>query len=255
MGKRLSLGFTLAEVLITLGVIGIVAAMVLPSVLVQNRERENTAKLKKIYSTMTQAYTRAVAERGTPDFWDLIGENDPTGADNIKQILSPYFTVKPGGISGEIWLNTNTRKLNNQAGPNIGAGEGVEYATFAVVDGMSIAFTVEDKDCKGVFGDSKALQNVCATFIVDVNGSKQPNQFGFDIFQFYITKYGLQPYGNQADTTYPFETSCKLDSDGYGCAAWVVFRGNLDYRHCTGLEWNGKYKCHGVKDSKYNSDL
>lgn len=255
MGKINKRGFTLAEVLITLGVIGIVAAMTMPTLLVQHRERENTTKLKKIYSTMTQAYTRAVAERGTPEFWDLIGENDPTGAENIKQILSPYFTVKPGGINGEIWLDTNTRQLNNRPGPNLGSGEGGEYATFAVVDGMSIAFTVDDKDCKGVFGDSKALQNVCATFIVDVNGSKQPNQFGFDIFQFYITKYGIQPYGSQADTTHPFETSCTLQSDGYGCAGWVVFRNNMDYRHCTGLEWNGKHKCHGFDNSKYDNDL
>ena len=78
-------GFTLAEVLITLGVIGIVAAMILPSVLVQNRERENTAKLKKIYSTMTQAYTRVVAEQGTPEFWDLVGTDDPTGATNCRR--------------------------------------------------------------------------------------------------------------------------------------------------------------------------
>lgn len=153
MGKINKRGFTLAEVLITLGVIGIVAAMTMPTLLVQHRERENTTKLKKIYSTMTQAYTRAVAERGTPEFWDLMGENDPTGAENIKQILSPYFTVKLGGINGEIWLDTNTRQLNNRPGPNIGAGEGGEYATFAVVDGMSIAFTVDNKDCKGVFGD------------------------------------------------------------------------------------------------------
>ncbi len=255
MGKRTNFGFTLAEVLITLGVIGIVAAMVMPTVLVQNRERENTAKLKKVYSTMTQAYTRAVADIGTPDYWNLVGENDPTGAENLKKTLSPYFNVKPESINGEVWLNTNTQQLNRSAGPNIGAEEGGKYATFAVVDGMSLAFKVEDKDCKGVFGDSKALKNVCATFIVDVNGPKAPNQFGFDIFQFYITKYGLQPYGSQADTTYPFETSCKLDGDGYGCAAWVVFRGNLDYRHCTGLEWNGKYKCHGSNNSKYNSDL
>ena len=39
--------FTLAEVLITIGIIGIVAAMTIPALLVQNRERENTAKLKK----------------------------------------------------------------------------------------------------------------------------------------------------------------------------------------------------------------
>ena len=248
-------GFTLAEVLITLGVIGIVAAMILPSVLVQNRERENTAKLKKIYSTMTQAYTRVVAEQGTPEFWDLVGTDDPTGAKNIKDLLAPYFNTVPAA-DDETWKNLNTKLLSNRAtGPNIGSGIGGKYSAFATVDGVSVAFTVEDKDCSAEFGDSDALKNVCATLIVDVNGKTNPNQFGFDIFQFYITKYGLQPYGSQADTTYPFEDSCQLGSDGYGCAAWVVFRGNMDYRHCTGLAWNGKSKCHGLDDSKYNSGL
>ena len=132
-------GFTLAEVLITLGVIGIVAAMTMPTLLVQNRERENTAKLQKIYSTMTQAYTRAVAEQGTPEFWDLIGQNDPTGAANIKDILMPYFNVKPAA-DDQIWKNANTRLLDNSAtGPNIGAGAGQKYSTFAILDGMSKA--------------------------------------------------------------------------------------------------------------------
>lgn len=247
-------GFTLAEVLITLGVIGIVAAMTMPTVLVHNRERENTAKLKKVYSTMTQAYTRAVADIGTPDFWDLVGKDDVTGAENIKKVLGPYFTVKPNCADiGGCWRNENTYLLNRTPGPNIGALEDRTFSTFSVVDGMAFAFNVEDKDCKAVFGQTKALTNVCATFIVDVNGDKHPNQFGYDIFKFFITKFGIQPYGSQADEVNPFETSCKSTGDGYGCAAWVVFRDNMDYLHCTGLSWNGKYKCKGSNDSKYNS--
>lgn len=254
MGKMNKQGFTLSEVLITLGVIGIVAAMTLPTLLVHNRERENTAKLKKIYSTMTQAYTRAVAERGTPDFWDLKAQNDAEGAKNIKDILAPYFAVTPDGSKKAAWNNSNTMLLNKAQGPNLGTNTG-SYATFSVVDGMSVAFNIENPDCKAEFGDSKALKNVCATFIADVNGAKRPNQFGFDIFKFYITKYGIQPYGGQSDTTYAFEDSCKMSADGYGCAAWVVFRNNLDYFHCEGLNWDSKAKCKGLSDSKYDNDL
>lgn len=252
MNKR---GFTLAEVLITLGIIGVVAAITVPAVMVHNREVENTTKLKKIYSTITQAYTRAVTEFGTPEHWDLKAQNSPEGAENIKKILSPYFTVKPDNLDGDVWRDDNTILLNKSTGPNIGANEGGKYSTFAVVDGMSLAFNVENKDCEGVFGENRALQHVCATFTVDVNGSKLPNQFGYDIFKFYITKYGIQPYGTQADETTPFETNCTLDSDGYGCTAWVVFRSNMDYLHCDDLQWNGKYSCKGLVDSKYNIKL
>ena len=43
--------FTLAEVLITLGIIGVVAAMTMPSLIASHKEKETVSKLKKVYST------------------------------------------------------------------------------------------------------------------------------------------------------------------------------------------------------------
>ena len=56
--------FTLAEVLITLGIIGIVAAMTLPALIQKNSEKEIIAKLKKFNSTMDQAFMLAKNENG-----------------------------------------------------------------------------------------------------------------------------------------------------------------------------------------------
>ena len=53
-------GFTLAEVLITIGVIGIVAAMTLPMLLVNHREKEMVTRLKKVYTNISQAMQRAM---------------------------------------------------------------------------------------------------------------------------------------------------------------------------------------------------
>ena len=62
-------GFALAEVLITLGIIGIVAAMTLPALVQKNQEKVTVTKLKKVYSILSQAYQFAVNDYGTPDLW------------------------------------------------------------------------------------------------------------------------------------------------------------------------------------------
>lgn len=68
MGKN-KIAFTLAEVLITLGIIGIVAAMTLPALVQKHNEKVIVSNLKKSYSTMQQAYLMTVKDKGTPDSW------------------------------------------------------------------------------------------------------------------------------------------------------------------------------------------
>ncbi len=68
MGKK---GFTLAEVLITLGIIGVVAAMTLPTLITKYKEQETVTRVKKFYSVFSQAYTMAVLDNGTINNWGL----------------------------------------------------------------------------------------------------------------------------------------------------------------------------------------
>ena len=62
-------GFTLAEVLITLGIIGIVAAMTLPTLIQKKTNSEVEAKLKKIYSVMNQAILMSENDNGPKEYW------------------------------------------------------------------------------------------------------------------------------------------------------------------------------------------
>ena len=63
--------FTLSEVLITLGIIGVVAAIVTP-VLIQNYEKQETAaKVKAAYSILSQAINDSISENGDIDSWDF----------------------------------------------------------------------------------------------------------------------------------------------------------------------------------------
>lgn len=81
--------FTLAEVLITLGIIGVVAAMTIPT-LVTNADKKVTAtKLKAFYSKINQAVKMSTAYNGEPDGWEY-----PKNSNNYsqnKQFVDTYF--------------------------------------------------------------------------------------------------------------------------------------------------------------------
>lgn len=61
--------FTMAEVLITLGIIGIVAAMTLPSLIKKHQRIETETRLKKAYSVINQAFLAAQAKHGEAKDW------------------------------------------------------------------------------------------------------------------------------------------------------------------------------------------
>lgn len=61
--------FTLAEVLITLGIIGVVAAMTLPTLIQKKTNIEIETKLKKIYSVMNQAILMSEIDNGPKEYW------------------------------------------------------------------------------------------------------------------------------------------------------------------------------------------
>ena len=69
--QRKKNAFTLAEVLITLGIIGVVAALTLPALIQSNKNIEIEAKLKKIYSAMNQAIILSEADNGPKEYWPL----------------------------------------------------------------------------------------------------------------------------------------------------------------------------------------
>ena len=85
--------FTLAEVLITLGIIGIVAAMTLPSLVANYKEKEVITKAKKDYSIITQAFRLAQAEAGVPGDNSILYTGAAT-SDDVAKAFSKYI---PGG--------------------------------------------------------------------------------------------------------------------------------------------------------------
>lgn len=94
-------GFTLAEVLITLGVIGVISAMTLPTLIQTHRNHTVEAKLKKLYSVMNQALNMSEAENGNKADW----VNELATMEGTEKYLLPYLkTTKTEEDDDNIYL-------------------------------------------------------------------------------------------------------------------------------------------------------
>lgn len=236
-------GFTLAEVLVTLGIIGIVAAMTLPVVIGKYQEKETTAKLKKFYSIMNTAFMVAYSKYGTIDTWGLTGswnDSDENQNNVLDKILPELKVLSRCNTANECNNKSYTSKyLDGTSRSNV-------IPRVVLVDGTVInKIYISHSLCLTNRGSTPHLMNICGQIDVDLNGPKLPNVLGRDIFSFYISKVGFYPKGTKDDMTEKFNGRC-LPGDvqlGQGCTAWVIYNENMDYLHCKDLKWDTKTKC------------
>lgn len=83
------LAFTLAEVLITLGIIGVVAALTIPGLIVDSRKEATAANVKKFYNVINNAVQFAVADNG--DVFEWMGEIKNLSYNENLEFLQQYF--------------------------------------------------------------------------------------------------------------------------------------------------------------------
>lgn len=247
-------GFTLAEVLITLGIIGVIAAITMPTLIQKHNDRVTITKLKKFMSVMNSAITMVINENGPIESWDLVASDydEETGSSPestagkdafIKKYILPYVKYSSYCMYGD----STCKKYDRYSLDGTRFSSWVNRIVLADGSVLTGAY-INYADCAGHVGKSKQLQNVCGQFFYDVNGGGHPpNKTGEDVFVFWFTKYGVVPLGTQAETAYSFKNFCnmsvKAPLNGYGCAAWVIYNENMDYKYCNDLSWDGKKTC------------
>ena len=246
-------GFTLAEVLITLGIIGVIAAMTLPTLIQRQNEKATVAKLKKVYSTLSQAYIFATEKNGPIEDWGFLttddsgnnGMSNPLNHELAAKKFIPYLKV------------TQECDGSNTTGVCAYVDSRVYYKAF-LADGTVLSFRIYDPKCayNHNVGTSKALTSICGEIQAELKFKRQVEYngerkyYGQSLFIFYITKYGIVPMGTQDDMM-SFERGCSAngslgdfsDEKYVSCAAWVIINENMDYLKCDDLSWNGKTKC------------
>ncbi|MBR1753422.1 type II secretion system protein, partial [bacterium] len=240
-------GFTLAEVLITLGIIGVVAALTIPTLMQKTDERETVAKLRKFYSAMQNAGKMVEIEYGTVDKWDLT----PTVINDNNNITDEEKDAAWDSV--DLYWQRYAKYLNFQSVKTYKSVMNGNYDKYvysldgsAQVSPLMNFITLND----GIvirttwFTNSCNTYDRCGNFSIDVNGDKGPNVVGRDVFFFNINKTGASPFFNHTMGD-AFAPNCadKDNANGYGCTAWVVYRENMDYLHCSDLSWDGKTKC------------
>lgn len=244
--------FTLAEVLITLGIIGTVAAMTIPTLIQNQTEQVTVSKLKKVYSMLSNAYLMAVSENGEPTAWGIEDDENATNSLANMNKFVPYLKIaKNCGTQSLGCFPAVTYKRLQGSNFTSTTGQieaGSNHAKAILSDGTLISFRSSScASCNETAGTTLALSNICSTVEVDINGPKEPNRAGYDYFVFYITKYGIVPRGSEhTDTDATTTGGCnQFESNGYGrgCAAWVIENENTDYLKCHNLSWTGNRSC------------
>ena len=140
-GKRQKAAFTLAEVLITLGIIGIIAAMTLPTLIANYQKKVVETRVKAFYSKMNQIYLRSYVDNGDTADW-LVSKRYTY--DETVDWLKKYFLPYTQGFD----LQSATTTNETESGPwtqnvvIVRIPDGTAYAFSVDENGMDIAFFV-----------------------------------------------------------------------------------------------------------------
>lgn len=192
-------GFTLAEVLITLGIIGVVAALTTPA-LIQNT---GTAKvgptLAKAVTTLELANQNMLAATDSPSI-KASQAGSKTGKEYIETI-SDYMQITPYTDSGTKYIEL-LKDYNGNA-VETGAPDDVMYLYVALGNdyyaitktGVLYAIGYDSIILPGNSNDPTHKQ-VAGAVLIDTNGKKEPNRIGKDAFVFMMMQDGtLRPIG------------------------------------------------------------
>lgn len=257
-----SLGFTLSEVLIVVGIIGIIAEMTIPT-LVQNVDDTATVvALKKEMSVLQQAMTAAQADDNQMDNWP--GTDQPSLNASANAALSKYLKVQKNcgtasGCFAPIYISSvksSTYTLNLDSNG---------YSKMLLADGTSIAINCGYYSSSDGNGNLVEFHPASIMLYVDINGPKGPNRLDFDLFEFVLySEYYYSFTGNNPEYSpnivypmgyYIYSTalpntnlnyncstmrSTLVTIRAYNCTAWVINYGNLDYKYTDDLTWGGK---------------
>ena len=179
LDERRRCAFTLAEVLITLGIIGVVAAMTLSSVVNTTRNKELQMQFKKTYSELNQVARMYYNDNG-------IAVSSITSAAAALQkyikglkIIDDWLWSKVDEETGSS-VTTMPYKIYPLIG-NIPTASLCDVAGFRADVGGRI-YSINDDPTQGQNGPI-----ICA----DINGKKKPNRYGMDIFLFVFTTDGF----------------------------------------------------------------
>jgi len=221
--------FTLAEVLITLTVIGVLASMTVPSLLHNINNSEYRESFKKNYKDLAEATQYIKAENG--------GMLDQAfilslGSNSFRDLYANHLNIQSKCTPSTCW------KESVFIGYNLPV---VAAAGVTLTNGASVIFAINSTYSLPPADGCVAVNGLCPTIYVDVNGpNKGPNRIGLDQFMMFLNQDGLKPGGDSSITS-AFYKTCQISPiiygnpdlggacywRGNGCAAYVLLNKNF----------------------------
>ena len=197
--------FTLAETLIVMGIIGVVAALTLPNLNSSTGDKEKVVKVKKIYQNLNDAMGRAVAVYGPVEDWFINDANATAQTTRAGERLTEFMKL--------------SKNCKMTKGCYTSGSGNISYYEFILADGSSIALH---------------RNGTRIEFHLDIDGfNKGKNDDGFDRFYFQTNSTEssiVEPYATDSITAEKYGSSTLITScPGYYCAKWVIDYDNMDY--------------------------
>ena len=225
MEKESKIAFTLAEVLITLGIIGVVAAMTMPSLIQSYKEKATVTAVKQSYSIFAQALKMVTIDN--PDL-SALTDSKLSAKENsqimFNEISKHIKKVKSCDVGGRCMASTYVN-INNQILPRKNWEDENNLVTGVLANGTGFWILNLPNNTVGQIG-------------IDINGDKRPNKLGVDFFWFTFGMdgnlyAGRGPYNEK--TPAGEYNNCELGGsglsiyNGYGCSEWIITHENMDY--------------------------
>ena len=218
--------FTLAEVLVTLGIIGVVSAMTVPS-LMQNYQRQSyVTQLHKVYNIISQAMMQYQNDRNAVNLLEA-GLNSQ---DAVNDFMTSYFKIVNSCLEEAIkpCFSDNYKKMSGGTYNAFGSAKG----SFIIAGGATLRPYYYYKVEKG---------NEMLVWLIDINTQKGPNIVGRDLFVICSDINGLMDECIfEKDKTYPltsdereklYQENCISDANVAGGCFGKILNDNWEMNY------------------------
>lgn len=210
------IAFTLAEVLIVIGIIGIIAQITIPTLIQDVQTAQFVSGWKKTYSVLQQAQLSMIKDYGSVSAALGVMAFDAAGGNNFRDGWLPYLKVAKSCDSGTTVsagcynVPDGFKNLDNSAIAN--------YAThpfdssIVLQDGSTLIFFPAGA------GNSVSTD---AFIFVDVNGDKPPNTMGKDVYVLRYSSFKNMFQAHNATAAGAYYPACA--GDGWTCGAYYLY--------------------------------
>ncbi|MDD3150942.1 MAG: prepilin-type N-terminal cleavage/methylation domain-containing protein [Candidatus Gastranaerophilales bacterium] len=212
-------GFTLAETLIVIAIIGIIASIVTPMLFGTTSDAELKAAWKKQYADLSQATQLIMVDNGG----SLVRASQ--NSNSFRNLYESHFNYikicnENKQEQDECWHAPGLFYYLN--GTTVGSWQKNGYI---LNNGSLVTMWQDSSNCTQPVGTEVR----CGGIYIDVNGYKKPNTIGKDIFGVHVLANGIKPLGIdsfgswQSESNTCIQGATTTSNYGYGCAAKYLY--------------------------------